>query len=172
MQAVIHSPLEAQLLASHQFQGNRNDCGAFTLAIVINALKGTQLRGEDLSTELNQPAWWGPLPIIRRIPNWAIFPWGMVDVFKSYKLPAHWRLFGRRDDLLTGLAEGKILMPITGSWSPLWAHVMTLVAWDPGQGWGFVNTQTAEIRIDWLLDHQFLQQWRNMVQIVVEIDHA
>ena len=62
----------------HQFQGQSNDCAPHTVAIVVNALKGQEmLKGDEVAKEMNKPSLrFGLLPLIRRIPNSATFPWG------------------------------------------------------------------------------------------------
>jgi hypothetical protein len=107
--------------------------------------------------------------VVRRVPNWATFPWGMVDIFRSYGLNASWRFFSSTGTLIEGLLTGKILMPVTGSWRPLWAHVMTLVAWDPEEGWGFANTQFDHHDIHWLDNETFLKRWKAMGRLVIVI---
>jgi hypothetical protein len=172
MANLLESPKTTAILAALQWQGDRNDCGPFTTATVINALRGAHLDAIQLAEEMNKPAWRGPLFIVRRVPNWATFPWGMVDVFRQYGLPASWRPLAKPDDLREGLSRGDVFMPMIGEWKPLWAHVMTLVAWDDERGWGFANTQYNHHNIDWLDDKTFQTQWRHMGRLLVAIKNA
>lgn len=170
MTAPIQSPHTEILLNNLQFQGSSNDCGPYTTATVINALRGETLIGDELALQMNKPRWRSFLPVIRRIPNWATFPWGMVDVFKDYELQARWWLRVPPSYLRPAIASGHILMPISGEWRPKpWAHVMTLVAWDPQKGWGFANTQHSHNRISWLPEQDFQAKWNHYGRLLVEI---
>lgn len=169
MSETIYSPHIQPLLDELQYQGQRNDCAPFTIATVVNAFFQAGLSGEQLGQAMNRVRWRGIIPVVRRIPDWATFPWGMVDVFKDYGLEARWRFFASVDYLKTRLLDGYILMPIIVSWRPTWAHVMTLVAWDEQRGWGFANTQTRHSDIYWLEHDHFCQRWRNGAHLLVEI---
>jgi hypothetical protein len=169
MPKTIFSPHKLKILQMLQYQGVSNDCGPTTTAMVINSLKKTNLDGNKLAEEMNKPRRNGLFPVIRRIPNWATFPWGMVDVFREYGLDASWRFRCTTQDLKDGLSQGKVLMPIVGSWKPLWAHVMTLLACTPNNHWGFANTQHDHHELYWVRDEIFQHQWRAMGQLVVEV---
>jgi len=86
----IQSPFTDQILDNLQFQGSSNDCGPYTTATVINALRGQNLVGDELANQMNKPRWRGIFPVIRRVPNWATLPWGLVDVFRDYDLRGRW----------------------------------------------------------------------------------
>jgi hypothetical protein len=165
----LHSPHQTAILAALQYQGNRNDCGPFTVGTVINALLGKNLNAIELAHEMDRPIWRGPRFITRRIPNWVTFPWGIVDIFRSFGLNASWRFFASIDHLLLDIPQDVVMMPIIGQWKPLWAHVMTLVAWDPIQGWGFANTQYDHHFITWYSDETFRSQWEAFFRILVDV---
>lgn len=169
MKKSILSPRSAPLLEALQWQGQRNDCGPFTTATVINALTGSQIEALDLAELMNRPVWRGPMFLIRRVPNWATFPWGMADVFRQHGLKASWSLFTRTTTLLNYLEEGQVVMPMIGAWKPMWAHVMTLVEHDPEKGWGFANTQYDNHNIFWVDDKTFSRQWRAMGHLLVRV---
>ena len=167
----IQSPYTDQILASLQFQGSSNDCGPYTTATVINAMRGQDLIGDALAKQMNKPRWRGLLPVIRRVPNWATMPWGMVDVFKDYDLQARWWFRVPLSYLKPAIATGHILMPVRGVWRPkAYAHVMTLVAWDVEKGWGFANTQFSHHRISWEPHQGFQEMWNNYGRLLVEIE--
>lgn len=168
----IESPHSSILLASLQFQGTSNDCGPYTTATVLNALRKLDIQAADLAQQMNKPIWRGPILVVRRVPNWATFPWGMVDVFRSYGLLASWRPFTPIQYLFKALGRGRVLMPMIGEWKPLWAHVMTLIAWDPLQGWGFANTQVEDHKMYWLSDKTFKTRWQAMGHLLVEVKNA
>jgi hypothetical protein len=165
----ISSPHLFSILTALQWQGETNDCGPFTAATVLNALQGLNIKGDQLALQMNRPNMRGPLPLIRRIPNWATLPWGMVDVFQEFGIRASWRTFVSPRYLQEGLLSGRILMPIIGSWIPLWAHVMTLLAWDPSVGWGFANTQRNDHQMDWVSQDFFLRHWTAMGRLLIEV---
>jgi hypothetical protein len=170
MAAAIQSPHTDILLQNLQYQGTSNDCGPYTTATVINALRGAHLTGDELAQQMNKPRWRGILPVIRRVPNWATFPWGMSDVFKDYGLQARWWFRVPVSYLRPAIAGGHLLMPISGEWRPKpWAHVMTLVAWDPEKGWGFANTQYSHHHISWQPDLDFQARWDHYGHLLVEI---
>jgi hypothetical protein len=169
MSTPIESQYARQILEKLQYQGSRNDCAPYTIATVVNALKGESLAGDQLGQEMNIIRWRGPLPIIRRIRNWATFPWGMVDVFRDHGLAAQWWLFVPREYLRPALANGHILMPVIADWRERWAHVMTLIAWDEAKGWGFANTQRNNNQIDWFAAERFYKLWQAAGRLLVEI---
>jgi hypothetical protein len=169
------NPLQSEytkvILDNLQYQGSSNDCGPYTTATVVNAMREQDLVGDDLAEEMNKPRLRGIFPIIRRIPNWATFPWGMVDVFRDYDLQARWWFRVPVSYLRPAISNGHILMPIIGEWRPKpWAHVMTLVAWDPDKGWGFANTQFSHHNISWRSDEDFQEKWNQYGRLLVEIE--
>jgi hypothetical protein len=172
MTATLYSPHGNSLLDSLQFQGQRNDCGPFATATVVNALRGLRVDPELLAREMDKPIWRGSRFVIRRVPRWATFPWGIVDALKTFGLDATWRPFATRAYLKRELIRGKLLMPVIGSIIPLWAHVMSLVAWDELQGWGFANTQFDHHNIYWLADQEFGKRWNAMLNLLVEVHNA
>jgi hypothetical protein len=170
MAQMILSPHVDTLLAKVQYQGNSNDCGAYTCATVLNAILGLEIIGDNLANEMEKPVWRGPIYLVRKIPNSATLPWGMEDVFQSHGLKARWRFFAKEAYLKETLPlMNKILMPIIGSWNPTWAHVMTLVAWDEDKGWGFANTQYQHHNTHWVVSETFSHQWNRMGNLVVEV---
>ena len=170
MASRLLSPRTGILLEKLQCQGQSNDCGAFTSATVLNALLGLNIIGDKLANEMETPVWRGLVYLVRKIPNSATLPWGMKDIFKIHGLKAHWHLFSSEDYLKQALTLDKILMPIIGSWKPISAHVMTLVAWDEEQGWGFANTQFQHHDIHWVDAQKFSKQWKAMARLLVEVD--
>jgi hypothetical protein len=165
----IASPHTTAVLKALQWQGSTNNCGPFTTATVLNASRGLGCSGSKLAQLMNKPVWRGWRPVIRRIPNWATFPWGMVDVLREHGLNARWRFFAGEDDLRQGLEQGWLLMPIIGTWKPLWAHVMTLLAWDSDRGWGFANTGINQRSLYWIPDWDFIMKWRAMGKLLVMV---
>ena len=165
----IISPYAPALLSALQCQGNTNNCGPFTTATVLNGLHKKSLNGAVLADEMNRVRWDGVVPVVRRVPNSATFPWGMVDIFRRYNMDATWSLFTRVDDLIKLLEHGDILMPMIGQWRPPTGHVMTLIAWDDEVGFGFANTQYESKEIYWLKSEEFIKKWKNMGNLLVRI---
>jgi hypothetical protein len=173
MPSVLQSPHTERILANLQYQGSGDDCGPYTAATLINALCGESLDGKALAKRMNKLGRRGPLPVIRRVPNWATFPWGVVDVLREYGLDAHWWLLTPLAYLRPALANGRILIPIIGEWKPKpWAHFLTLIAWDAVRGWGFANTQLKQPRISWVPDNLFQRRWQNYGRVLVEVERA
>lgn len=129
--------------------------------MVLNALCNLHLDGASLARQMDTPRWFGPLPIIRRVPRWATFPWGVTDIFRAYGVAARWRMFGAPQQLKEALQTGAIPMLILGGWRPVWAHYLVLVAYDPKQGWGFADPANDCQQIVWRKDSLFQKQWRN-----------
>ena len=93
----------------------------------------------------------------------------MVDEFLRHDLSASWSFFTPVKDLLEMLKQGDILMPIIGSWNPPIAHVMTLIAWDEEDGFGFANTQYQHHNTHWVAAQKFSQQWNAWGRLLVEV---
>ncbi len=162
--------LKLPLEAHHQFQGATNDCAPFTTAMVIGAILGRPVDGRQLAAQMNRPRWrWGPLPhpVIRRIPNWATFPWGVVDILRLNGIRARWRFGASEADLFLALEQDRIAMPIVGEFSPLWAHIKPLVAHDRVKGWGFVDPGQREV-LSWQSHGAFRKHWSNWRNLLVE----
>jgi hypothetical protein len=172
MPATLYSPYVDRLLSSLHYQGQHNDCGPFTTASVLRALRSIHIDPEILARDMDKPVWRGPKFVVRRVPRWATFPWGIVDVLKTYGLDATWRPFASRSYLKRELTSSKVLMPIIGSIIPPWAHVLSLVAWDELQGWGFANTQFDHHNISWLPDKDFGKYWHAMLNLLVVVHNA
>jgi hypothetical protein len=168
----ITSPYSDSILAHLAYQGSRNDCGPCSAATVINGLIGANVDPLDLAQEMNKPRWHGPLPLVRRIPDSATFPWGMTDVFRSYGLQASWKIMTPFAHLLNTLQLGALALPIIGSWNPTWAHIMTLIQYDPQRGLGFANTQYPQPTVFWMSEQEFKSKWRFALQCVVEVKNA
>lgn len=167
-----------KLIQYHQPQGNTNDCAPFTVAMIINALRDTPaLDGAAVARSMNTPRLaFTPLPllIIRRIPNWATFPWGIVDELNRHGIRARWKFGGREDDLRRALAEERIPVPILGEiWNPQfsrwpWAHVKILAARDDERGYGFVDPASPRAEMVWQPPFLFERLWKTFGRLLVE----
>ena len=157
------------LLAMHCFQGRSNDCGPYSAAMVLRALLQPTLDPDALALAMGRVRWIGPLPFVRRIPNWATFPWGVADILREYGLAASWKVFSTPDRLLDILSRGDIPIVFIGAWRPLWGHVMVLATHNPQQGWGFVDPAWPTSDLHWLDESAFQNRWRTFARSVVVV---
>lgn len=162
-----------RLLRYHQYQGQSNDCAPFSAAIVINTVRDAVVAsGRQLAQDMNRPrvGRLGPLPVpvVRRIPNWATFPWGVADVLRQYSVACRWQFGASPQTLRRALAEDRIVLPVIGEIRPLWAHMKPLAAVDPAAGWGFCDPAHSGAELVWQADADFLRQWGNYGRIIVE----
>jgi hypothetical protein len=164
------SPHAAAILAAHQFQGRSNDCGPFTAAMLVNGLRGQALNARQLARALDRPRWHGLRPVVRRVPGWATFPWGVVDALRTYGLSARWRPLARMADLPAVLARGDVPVVILGSWAvPPWAHFLTVLAYHPRYGCGVVDPALPAGELVWRSRAVFERQWRAMGRILITV---
>ena len=161
----------------HQFQDVSNNCGPFTIAIVVNALRDQELlHGKEVARAMNRPRlrWLGPLPwpVVRRLPDNATFPWGMVDELRRHGVKARWRFGATTADLHKALSENRVAMPIIGEIikprksKALWAHVKPLSRYEPEVGYSFVDPARDQAG-EWP-DEDFEWLWSNWGRLLVE----
>ncbi len=166
------------LASWHIAQGSTNDCGPHVVTEAVNFWKGEALlSADDVARSMNRPrVGMGLLPlVVRRVPNWATFPWGIADELRVHGIPARWQLKASEDDLQAALREDRLIMPIFGE--PLrrqglsftgWSHVVLLEGWDPAtETYWFVDSArtsapTSRPRAE------FVQLWGNMGRLIVE----
>ena len=169
IQKEIVSTYSNRILNNLLYQGFSNDCGPYSATTVIKSIRNLDPDPKRVASELNKPSWRSFFPIIRRIPNFATFPWGMVDLFNRYGIHARWRCFIPFSYLQENLEREKIFLPVIASLHPFWAHIMILIALHPIKGCGFANTQFANHEIYWVPLQQFRQQWRLTLNCVIEV---
>lgn len=174
----------------HQHQGNTNDCGPTSLAIAANALLGEErFQGPRVAEEMNDPAFEvRPFPhfVVRRVRNWATFPWGIVHYLRQQDIPARWSPLGTANRLRRNLLADRITIVMIGE--PLrwkrrryagWGHAKVLFGYAPGRGLLFVDP-AYQRRPDepdswerhglfWQEEKEFLRQWRGLGRIYIEI---
>ena len=166
---MITSPYLKNLLQAHHFQGKTNDCGPFSTAIVLRALQRTDLEGSILAKQMNAIRWRGILPILQRIPDWATFPWGIVQTLKKFGLRSYWTAFQTESTLIRALRQGMVPIIILGQWKPLWAHYLILVAQDDQQGLGFVDPAHPKPQIVWYQRADFNRLWKHYGQVIITV---
>lgn len=159
----------------HQHQGKSNDCGPFCVAIVNNALRDTfVVDAQSVAQEMSK---WDRRSVPKRIAGWATFPWGVAGELRRMGWNAHWRVLQSPEHLLENLHRqiipiiiiGEPLRFKSGRWSG-WSHYKVLFAWDPDQGWGFVDPIAKhEGGLLWQADQEFRSLWSNMGRQIIEV---
>lgn len=161
------------VLSRHRHQRGANDCGPFSAAMVIGALDDAVIDPVALAREMDRPRRGGPLglvPMIRRVPDNATFPWGMADVLRAHGLDARSRIGMRAGELADLLDEGHLIIPIVGSWRwRPWAHYMVLLARNPARGWGFADPDRSSATLLWWDDALFARRWRAFANTAVVV---
>jgi hypothetical protein len=181
--------LDTPVFRYHQHQGDTNDCGPTSLAIAANALLDEErFYGPTVAEEMNAPAFEvRPFPhfVVRRVRNWATFPWGIVHYLRQNDIPARWSILGSVDRLRDNLVSNRITIVILGElwcWEKRryagWAHAKVLLGYTPGQEFFFVDPAYACSRKESTLEHHgifgqaeqdFQRQWRNILKIYIEV---
>ena len=172
----------------HSYQGDTNDCGAHSICIAANALLGDKRFDPGIvAEELNHPSIRrGPIPhiIVRRIPNWATFPWGITDYLNSHGFAAEWHPRGDEDRLLRNLRANVATMVTIGE--PFrfegiryvgWGHVKILFGYDALYGYAFVDPgcrkdpsdRWERMGIFWQDEVSFVREWAKLFRIYIEV---
>ena len=166
---MIISPCLPGLLASHQYQGQENNCGPYAAAIVLSA-HGRKVTGKDLADHMDRPRWVRLFPVFRRIPGWATFPWGIVDVLREHGLSARWSIRNKPSHLHELITSPIIVIIVLGNWRPVWAHIAILAAFDPARGYGLVDPALPRQEINWRDEKTFLNQWSKLGRILITVE--
>jgi hypothetical protein len=166
------------LTSYHLFQGDTDDCGPHVVTMAVNFWHGEdRLNVADVVRAMNRPRVGVGFPplVIRRIPNWATFPWGIADMLRQHSIPARWRLFATEDHLRRALREDRLLMPIYGE--PLrrqeghwrgWSHVALLIGWNAAsEDYVFVDSTRHSAPVT-MQRAEFMRKWRNMGRLLIE----
>jgi hypothetical protein len=170
--------LQQPLPKWHRHQGSSNDCGPFSAMIVANGLRDTFVLDADAVARQMEgsPATrgtWAPL----RLHGWATFPWGVAHVLRRHGFRARWRVGASLRDLYANLNRGHPTIVIVGE--PLlrregkfsgWSHYKTLYAWDPDEGFAFVDSAAADgVIYTYQTEAEFLKLWTNMGRQIIEV---
>ena len=156
-----------QLVKAHLFQGKTNHCGPYSAAIVLKAFD----KPVDIDLLAKSAIGWKRnkfIPIFRRIPNWATFPWGVADILQENGFPALWRMLTPKQRLIECLLQDIIVIVITGNYFPLWAHYSILVSISEGMV-GLVDPANQETAISWLTKQEFMKRWSKPGRIIIEV---
>ncbi|MBN2005634.1 MAG: C39 family peptidase [Anaerolineae bacterium] len=162
----------------HVCQGNSNDCGPFSATIVANALRnGAVVDAQKLARAMEEAPKEPGFTLPARMKGWATFPWGIVYALRSFGFEARWKIGASLRHLKENLDNGLTTIVIVGDplrfdngkWAG-WAHYKVLYAWDPMQGWAFVDpaASTAEV-FSYQDDASFQEQWTWMGRHVIEV---
>ena len=165
---MIKSPHIEKLEENHQFQGKTNNCGAFSAAIILSTITPKNIDGSQLADDLNKIRWNGVLPVIRRIPNWATFPWGVLDVFKTSGIRTKISLFTKKEKLVQVINSGNIAITVNGGYKPLWAHYKIPVLYS-GDQFGFVDPAYSKKQISMQNSDGFYTEWSRYGRIMIEV---
>jgi hypothetical protein len=180
---------KTDLFLWHQYQGNdTNDCAAFSIAIVGNALANSQrFDGFTVAREMEKPTWvTSPLPhlALRKIKGSASLPWGISGYLRSKNIPAKLHWFASTDHLLRNIQEDRFTIVIIGELLKGWGHAKVLYGHEPPgpesplqQGFYFVDPGFSKgaspprlpLGVFWQDENQFKQQWNSLFRILIEI---
>lgn len=164
--------------AYHAWQRATNDCGPHVVTMALNFMRGREdFDAPAMARAMNRPRIGGGIPplVVRRIPGWATFPWGMVDMLRRHGVPARWRVLASEAHLIRALDENRLAMPIygepfrvrNGRWKG-WSHVVLLAGWDAAsQAYVFVDSSQRHAPTH-IPRAKFVRLWRNMGRLLVE----
>ena len=186
----IRFHLRKPLYKYHQHQGHSNNCAPTSLSIAANTLLGVErFRGPVVAEEMNRVAFeMRPLPhlVVRRVPNWATFPWGVVHYLRTHNFRAKWHLRGTIENLVHNLETDQITIVIGGEPFLIkdrrfksWSHAKLLFGYTPGKGFLFVdpahqkNPSSSDpwrrYGLSWQPEQEYLELWRKMGRIYIEV---
>jgi len=162
----------------HIHQGNTNDCGPFSATIAANALRDALVLDAPTLARAMERAPEDKRRIIpARIKGWATFPWGVVYALRKMGFKARWRMGASLNRLQRNLDRGRVSIVIVGD--PLnfkdgvwrgWAHYKVLYAWDPDEGWAFVDPAAREEEVfSYQEPDEFAEQWTWMGRHLIEV---
>ena len=156
------------LVSNHQYQAQSENCGPFCAAMAINAIKGSHLDGNDLALSMNRPGFDHFLITIRRIPNYATFPWGIVDVLSENGIKSSWKFFSNFSDLSSLISQKNILIILTATYQPLSGHYRILASIEDDKI-GFIDPAHPEQDIKYQPRPSFLLEWQNAFNPLITI---
>jgi len=165
------SPYTQALIIDHQYQAQSNNCGPFCAAMTINTIKGTHIDGNDLASSMNRPRLNIVFPVIRRIPDYATFPWGIVDALGEYSVKSTWKFFQTFSDLSSLLPQLNLLIILTATNNPLNGHYRILVSMEDDQI-GFIDPGYPAKDIQYQPRPAFLLEWQKAFNPIIIVQAA
>lgn len=164
----------------HRHQGSSNDCGPYCAAMAANGLRDALVVADPdaLARKMEGPPSERGMVLPARVPNWATFPWGVAGVLRSLGFKAQWRPFAATRDLWANLNRNRVTIVIIGEpwrWRDGkytgWSHYKLLYAWDPEEGWAFVDPAADEgVVFSYQDEESFDTQWRAMGRQIIEVE--
>ncbi len=170
---------EVDLAAYEQYQGMYNDCGPFSVAVAINMLTGSNLKGHDVA-QMGDVGWLSPAGGTRLWPGGATVPGNQANLAnwintkaKDSKAPiprfSAKATKGTPDDLRKLLTKPDEVGIVTLGWKDTKGgkkagHAEVIVAYDPAHKdgpWGLLNwwDKKPDAVIRWMSDVDFQKQW-------------
>ena len=162
----------------HRHQGSSNDCGPYSAMIVVNGIHDAfVVDGDALARAMEGgPAQRGGL-LPARIAGSATFPWGIARALRRQGLRARWRVGVPLRELWANLNRGRPTIVLVGE--PLrfkngkyagWSHYKVLYAWDPEDGFVFVDPAADEgLAYTYQSQEAFVDLWTRMGRQVIEV---
>jgi len=162
----------------HRHQGSSNDCGPYSVMFVANALLERDIvDGDALARKMEGPPSVSGSLIPGRIKGWATFPWGVARALRGYGLRVRWRVGAALRDLYASLNRKHPTIVIVGD--PLrfvngkyagWSHYKVLYAWDPDEGFAFVDPAAEDdVAFSTQDAASFHSQWSAMGRQLIEV---
>lgn len=166
MPAIFRSPFSEDLIAKHLYQRDSQDCGPYSVAMILNSLLMTDHDPHELALEMNKVRWRFILPVFLRVKNWATFPWGISTMLREKGLQSKIHYFSNTNDLINDIGADKLQIVIVGGYRPLWAHYKILVEYDANEErYGFVDAGFDVRATTYQNSADFEAQWRNLGRI-------
>lgn len=165
----------------HRHQGSSNDCGPYSVMIITNGLHDAALvDGDQLARAMEGSMTERGTLLPSRIKGWATFPWGVAAALRRQGLDARWRPFRAKRHLWANLNRGWPTIVIVGD--PLkftngtyagWSHYKVLYAWDPADGFAFVDPAADDgVAFSYQDEAAFDEQWAAMGRQIIEVRTA
>lgn len=163
----IQSRFTQKLVINKLFQGNTNNCGPFCAAMIINTFSDYKTSGEFIAESMNHPTWKVWRPSIKRIPDSATFPWGVVDLLSEYGINSSWSCFNSLDKLSMEVNNRPWIIVITAKIKPLSAHyrIVTAIREDTI---GFIDPAYSENIVTWQNKDDFVKGWNLIGRIMIK----
>jgi hypothetical protein len=170
--------IAAPLPKWHRHQGSSNDCGPYSAMFVVNSLRDAPVVDADiLARRMEGPRAMRGSWLPSRIKGWATFPWGVAGALRTEGVRVRWRMLARRRALLENLDLERPTIVIVGE--PLrfrrgkyagWSHYKVLYAWDPEEGFAFVDPAADEgVTYTYQDEASFVRQWTAMGRQLIEV---
>jgi hypothetical protein len=156
------------LIPLHQYQGTSNNCGPYCTATIINYIYHSQITGDSISEYMNHLHFLGWRLSIKRIPNFATFPWGVTDTLLEYGINSQLMIFTKFEQLCDLLSKNELIIVLTATFRPLTAHYRIVVSIDDNR-LGFIDSAHNQYQICYQDKQSFLSGWQNTAHTIILI---